>query len=384
MPVQVYARSAVLALAAAILGAMRSARAAARLAPALAMAPPAPPRFRRRAIDRALARLRVPQPTMMILRSLVRWPLRAALTAPGLALAVAVLVASGFFGDAFAAILDSAFDQSNRQDATLIFADDRPRVAPEEVRRLPGVVQAEPQLLIPAILRHGPAEKRVAIEGRQPGADPGRVGDAEGRVVTPAPDALHLSQRLAGALDVAPGDRLRVEVLGGRRERVELPVAGVVPLFIGLGAYTEIDSLDALQRRAPRLPVVNVALDHRQGQAFHAPLEEIPRLSAAVFTTENRRAFEQTIAQNIAVSATVYVALGVMITFGMACNAARIQLSERARELASLRILGFTRAEVGYVLTGETLLLALLAQPLGRGIGAGVARLFTERFSSDL
>jgi putative ABC transport system permease protein len=100
--------------------------------------------------------------------------------------------------------------------------------------------------------------------------------------------------------------------------------------------------------------------------------------------TENRRAFEETISQNIVVINGIYAVIAIMITVGVAYNGARIQLSERARELASLRILGFSRAEVSSVLVGETMLLALLAQPLGWLFGAWIATALSNSFTSDL
>jgi putative ABC transport system permease protein len=384
MPGEVYVLSGLLALAAATLGAIRSALSAARLPPAVAMSPPAPPRYRRNLLDRGLAAARLSQPTMMIVRSLVRWPVRALLTTLGLALATSILVSSGFFSDATDEMIGTIFDQSNRQDVMLVLSDDLPRAAVEEVRRLPGVLRAEPQLYHAAILRHGHREKRTAVEARDPDADLSRVVDDAGRAVTPEPGSVHLSRRLARHLDVGAGDTVTIEFLAGRRETVEVPVGGIVTQFIGLGAYMDLDSLNALHRTAPRVSTVNLALDEAETEAFHRAIKEIPRISAAVFMTVNRRSFVDTIQQNMLVTATVYGALGVLITFGVAYNGARVQLSERARELASLRILGFSRAEVSYVLIGETLILALLAQPLGWWIGVGVARLFTQAFSSDL
>ncbi|MEI4600242.1 FtsX-like permease family protein, partial [Klebsiella pneumoniae] len=79
--------------------------------------------------------------------------------------------------------------------------------------------------------------------------------------------------------------------------------------------------------------------------------------------------FRETIAQNINYSVTIYVTLAVIIAFGVVYNSARIQLSEHARELASLRVLGFSRGEVSRVLLTELAVLTLIAVPLGWAIG---------------
>ncbi|MBN2905083.1 MAG: FtsX-like permease family protein [Rhodobacteraceae bacterium] len=380
----VYAISAVIALVAAGLGAVRAALAAASLSPAVAMAPPAPPRYSRSLFDRALGALRLSQPAMMVARAILRWPVRSGLTVLGLALAVAVMVAATFFDDALDKIVDGAFYQSNRQDAILMFSQDQPVSVLEEVRRLPGVLAVEGQLYLAADLHHGHLSKKIAIEARPPGTDLARVVDAQGRVVVPPPDAIVLADRLAVQLGVGPGDRIEVEFLGGRRETHSLPVAALVTQYFGLGAYMEFDTANRLFRQAPQVSSVNIALDTRAEAALHARLKDMPGLAGTIMMTETRRSFQDTIAENVVIMTTVYATIAVLITIGVAYNGARVQLSERARELASLRILGFTRSEVSVILMGETMLLALLAQPMGWGLGWAISWAMTAGFTSDL
>lgn len=384
MPPSAYATAGALGLAAALAGAGQSALRAARLPPAVAMAPPAPPNFRRTALDRLLAALRLSQPSMMILRGLMRWPLRAALTGLGLAMAAAVMVAATFFDDALAEIIDLAFYQSNRQHATLVFTEDLPIRVVEEVRALPGVLVAEPMASAPVVLRHGARSKRLALEARPEGAELARVVDRAGHPVALPDHGVMLSERLAEVLALQPGDMVTVEFLTGRREAVRLPVTGLVRQYFGLGAYMEIGALDRLLRRAPAASAVNVTLDPAARDRFEVALTDLPALAGKVMLLDNRRSFEATIAENVTRMTVVYAALGVVITLGVAYNGARVQLSERARELASLRILGFGRGEVAYILMGEIALLAVLAQPVGWAVGAAIAAAMVQGFSSDL
>ncbi|WP_299961312.1 FtsX-like permease family protein [uncultured Roseobacter sp.] len=380
----VYAAAGLAGLATTSLGAAHSALQAARLAPAIAMQPPAPPRFKRSFIDEMMARLRLTQPTIMILRSLLRWPLRSFLTSLGLALAVASVIASIFINDALDEIVDLAFYQTNRQDAMLIFSDDVLETALEEARTLPGVLQAESQQFHTAILHKGHLSKRVAVEARRPGTDLSRVIDASGRLMTAPPGGILLSIRLADQLDVQAGDVIEAEFLSGRRETFDLVVTGLVEQHFGLGAYMDLAFLNALFRQAPQLTTVNVTLDEHQTEALHKAIKELPELSGLIEMTENRQSFQDTIDQNVTVMNTIYIVIAVLITVGVTYNAARIQLSERARELASLRILGFDRGEVSYILVGEMMLIALIAQPFGWLIGAWIARTMTNAFTSDV
>lgn len=379
-----YALSGLLAIAAAGLGAARSALHAARLAPAVAMAPPAPPRFRRTLLDRALAAMQLSQPAMMILRSLMRWPVRSAMTTLGLSLAVAVLVAAGFFSAALDELVDTTFNQSNRQDAMLMFEPDIPETALAEVERLPGVLRAEGQQFHAAVLRHGHREKDVPIEARRPGADLARIIATDGRPVDPPPQGLMLSERLAAQLEVRPGDMIEVELLGKRNETHHVRVAGIVTQYVGLGAYMNLDAFSRMLRQAPRISVANMALDEAALPRLYRVLKDTPELSGLVLLDKMQTSFETTIRQNVTIMTSVYMIVAVLITVGMAYNGARILLSERARELASLRILGFSRGEVSFILLGETMLLAVLAQPLGWLLGAGIATALVTGATSDL
>lgn len=384
VPAGVYGLSGLAALAGTMLGALGSARAAARLPPAVAMQPPAPPAFRKTMADRVMALFALRQTTIMIFRSLIRWPLRSALTALGLGAATASVIASGFMFGALDRIIDLAFNQSYRQDAMILLASEAPDTALADIGRLPGVLQTEPQQFHAATLRNGPREKRVAIEARPAGAELSRVIGAGGAPIDPPPGGILLSDRLARQLEVGVGDPITVEFRTGLRETHQMIVAGLVEQYFGLGAYLEIGEIDRLLRRSPQMTVANILIDPRQQEALHERLQDIPMLAGLIEMTKNRQSFEATIRENVVVVNSVYAVIAVLITVGVAYNAARIQMSERARELASLRIMGFTRAEVSFVLVGETMLIALIAQPLGWVMGRWIAQALSRGFTSDL
>ncbi|MAZ16994.1 MAG: ABC transporter permease [Ahrensia sp.] len=379
-----YALSAVLGLLAAAFGAVLNAMKAARLAPAVAMSPPAPPNFRRGVLDRLFSTMRLSQPTMMILRGIMRWPLRASLTSFGMALGVAVLVASSFFNDSMDEIIAVAFFQSNRQDAVLLLTRNQPISVLEDIERLPGVLRAEGQLSLPVRLSNGHLEKRVSIEASWPHSDLSRVIDPDGKVIEAPAEGILLSKRLAGQLGVSPGDGLDVEFLSGRRETHRLFVSGIVTQYFGIGAYMNADYAAWLFRETPQISAANVLVDDTRIDDLHRALKDMPNLAGLIMLNDTRQTFRDTIKENIVIQSVIYIAIAAMITIGVTYNSARIQLSERARELASLRILGFTNAEVSYILMGETLLLAILAQPLGWAVGALLAWGMGFAFASDL
>jgi putative ABC transport system permease protein len=380
----VYAASGIAALLTTTLGATQTAIKASRLAPAIAMQPPAPPQFKRSLIDHAMVAAKFSQPTIMILRSLLRWPVRSGLTILGLALAVSTVVSPSFFSYALDKIVDSAFYESARQDAILVLAHDMPENVLATAAALPAVLQVEGQQYHPIILRNGLYEKRTTIQAGRPDSDLSRVISSDGTQINVPAGGVVLTERLAAHLRVGVGDQVAASFLSGRQETHTLTVTGTIAQYFGLGAYMDLDYANTLLRQSTRISLVNVSLDDAEVVALHAALKNIPKLVGIVMMTDTRRSFSDTIEQSIGVMNMVYIVIALLITIGVTYNGARIQLSERSHELASLRILGFTRSEVSYILIGETMLLSVLAQPLGWWIGAEIATAMANGFSSDL
>ncbi|SDN99799.1 putative ABC transport system permease protein [Lutimaribacter pacificus] len=380
----VYALAGLIGLTAAALGAIRAAWGAARLAPAVAMAPPAPPSFRRGHMDALAHWLRLPQTAMMVLRGILRWPVRAGMTALGLSLGVAILAASSAMLDSLDVMMESAFFKSNRQHASLSLAQEVGLDAVTDARHLPGVLVAEPQFNLPVTLHNGARSKRLAISARMPGGDLARTLDVEGRHVPLPEKGIMLSDQLADYLGLVPGDQVLVELSGTRSGQFHVPVAGVTTQYIGIGAYMQMDALAAHLREGPRVTTLNLWIDMAQLPELQAALKETPMLATVAMLTDVRNSFQATISETVQIYSVLFITISVLITVGVAYNGARIQLSERARELASLRILGFTRTEVSSILLGETALLALFAQPLGWLIGAWISWAMVAGFQSDL
>ncbi len=379
----VYAISGLAGAAAAALGAVLAVRNVVALSPAVAMSPPAPPRYRAGRTDRMLHRMRLHQTTMMIWRSLTRWPMRAALTTIGIATSAAVMVGTLFMLDAMETLLDKAFVALNRQDAMVSFAAERPARVLEDVRHLPGVMAAEPVWSLPVRLRHGPHERRAVMEARAPGATLTRLLSLDGKVVTPAGGVL-LSQRLAGQLDLRPGQALQVvfPTLGATEH--ELRFVGIADQSFGQGAYVSRETLARLTGQAPRATLVNLLTDPAERAALLAKVKATPAIAGVVEMDAVRKGFTDTIGENAGMMTSINSFLAALIAIGVVYNAARIQLSERARELASLRILGFTRGEVSYILLGELALLVLIAIPIGLFLGYGLAAVVVAGFDNDL
>lgn len=379
-----YAISALAGMTAAVVGAIGAVQRVVVLRPAVAMSPPAPTRFRKGLLDQVIRLFSPRQTTMMILRAIGRWPLRAAFTSLGIATSASVMVASMFMFDAMDELMEVSFVQITRQDAVLAFALERPEIALEDVANLPGVLLAEGSWDLPVRLTHGSRTRTVAVTGLRQENTLSRVFDATTGALVQPEDGLVMSRRLAGHLNAQVGDVIDVEFLQLGDETHQVVVTGVVTQYFGLGAWMGADTLGSMLNRTPRITSANIEIDEAQADALYEAVKDAPAISGITLLDQVRRSFDETIAENAGMTTTINSLLAALIAIGVVYNSARIQLSERARELASLRILGFTRGEVSYILLGELAILTLVAIPLGLWIGTGLAALIVAGFDSDL
>lgn len=371
-------------LAAAVLGAIRAVRAAARLPPAVAMSPPAPPAYRSLMAGALGAWIEIPKTWVMVLRHLLHWPWRTVGGVIGLSLSVAVLVGSLWAVGGVNYMIDYTFNKTERQDATINFSGTRPASAAQAVGRLPGVVALEPFRALGVEIANGHVSRRIALIGRPAQGELTRLLDTNLNRVSLPDSGLVLTRSLANILRVGPGDVVELRLLEGRRQSRFARVATVVEGYLGLGAYMELGALQRLIDEGDRISGVNITVDTLRQDDLFAQLKQTPSLGQISMQTVALQQFRATMAQNLYVMIGVLVGLAGIIAFGVVYNFSRISLSEQGREMASLRVLGFTRAEVSALLLAEIAVLTLLAQPLGWALGFLVAFAMVEGFSSEI
>lgn len=370
--------------AAALLGAVKAVREVAWLSPAVAMSPPAPQRYRKvlgGLVD--LSRF-VKLSNVIVMRHLTHWPLRTLSGILGMALAVAILVGSLWAFGSINHMIDITFRLSDRYDAAITFTSVRPMTALYEARRLPAVLQAEPFRSLPVKLRHEQVERRVSLVGKSADASLSRVLDGDLRPVVLPDKGLVISDALARLLKIEIGDAVEVEILEGRRQRVVQPVSAIITGFIGLTAYMNLDQMNRMLKEGDVISGVYLGLDVAAREDLFAVLKETPAASFISLQYAALQTFRETLAQNLTFMISVYAVLAGIIAFGVVYNFARISLSEQGREMASLRVLGFTKGEVSALLLGELAVVVILAQPLGWLIGYGFALTMSEGFRTEL
>jgi putative ABC transport system permease protein len=370
--------------AAAALGALAAVRRVLVLAPAEAMRPEPPARFRAGAIERAGPAARMPASARMIWRNLARRPLRAALSVVGVACAVAILLVGRFFVDAVGHLAEVQFRAVQREDLTVAFHEPLPSRVRHELAALPGVLRAEPFRVVPARLRFEHTSRRVPIFGLVGDAELRRILDADRAAVAPPREGVLLTAKLAEILHVRPGEALRVELLEGERPARDLPVAGVVDELFGLNAYMEARSLQRLMREQGSWSGAFLRVDAAGAPHLNAELKRMPAVAGASSRLAMVESFESTLARSFGIFTSVLVFFASVIACAMVYNTARIALSERGRELASLRVLGFTRAEISALLLGEQAFVTLLSIPVGFAIGRALCEAIAGAYQWEL
>lgn len=379
-----YVLAGVLSLLAAIIGAIHALREVVTLPPAVAMLPPAPPRFRRLMPAALALRNVLSQPVVMMLRNVSSHPFRAMFTTLGMACATGIIVTTLFLSGMMEALIDVTYFMSDRQDATVSFVERRPISVVSEVKRLPGVLAAEPVREVPVRIRKGSIEKRVMIRGRPRDADLSRVVDLELRLIALPETGLAISSWLAKILAAHVGDVVEIDLLEGQRRTVSLPVVALIEDYFGMQGMMDADALARLMREAPAVNSINISVDEGMRDQFFAALKRLPIVGGVALQRVSLARFREALAVLVNTMANIYTGLAVVIAFGVIYNNTRIALSERARELASLRVLGFTPLEVMRILLLELALLTLIAQPPGWAIGYALAWMMKTNMEADV
>ncbi|MCP3963151.1 MAG: ABC transporter permease [bacterium] len=376
--------AALVSLAAALLGSASAVRRAVSLPPAEAMRPEPPASYSRTWLERAGLTSWLSQPARMVLRNLRRRPGRALTSIAGIAASASILIVGLFMIGAMDEMLDVQFNVVQRQDLTVTFVQPVSGRALHEIERLPGVMASESMRSVPVRLRHGHRSRQAAITGLAAGSRLQRVIDSSEAPVDLPPEGIVLSATLAEKLEIEAGDDLTVEVLEGARPVRKVRVTALVDEYMGMSVYMEIGALRRLMGEGESLSGAFLEVDPARAEELYDRLKALPRVAGVAVRSAMIESFDKSVKQFIGSTIFFNVLFAAIIAFGVVYNTARISLSERARELASLRVLGFTRAEISSILLGELALLTLLAVPVGLVLGYGFAALAVTAWETEI
>lgn len=373
-----------LALCAVTAGVWNAVWKAASLPPAQAMQPEAPPRYRQSIVERIGLYPLLSQTLRMILRHLERWPIRSALSTVGIALSVAILIMGNFVQDTVEHTLDFQFFKVHRHDMMVTFIEPTTQASRYEMQRMPGVKSVEPFRAVPVRLVHQQNSRRMELLGLPATQQLFRVVDPNRGPIELPSDGLVLSRRLADLLGCRSGDQVQVEVLEGLRTKCDLPISAVIDDYLDLSAYMELDSLHRFLREQDAVSGVTMSIDSAAVGKLYQQLQQTPRVAGVSIKRADIESYQKTMAENILRMKLINVVFAAIVAVGVVYNCARISLAERSRELATLRVLGFTRGETSRILLGELAILVVAAIPLGLLMGYGLSWLLSNALNTEL
>ncbi len=369
---------------AAAFGALAAVRKAVKLPPAEAMRPEPPPDFHTGFFERVNLKKYFSAEVRMIFRNLSRQYFKALLSVVGIALSVALLFVGFYFFDAVNRLIEVQFYHTQREDAQILFTKPLSGAVRYEIAGLPAVRRVEMFRAVPARLRFGHRSRRVGLLGLEAGGSLRKITDMDFQSFDLPPDGIVLTKYLAEILDVGVGDMLTIEVKEGARPTREMRVAATVDELLGLNAYLDIRALHRLMREEDTVSGAFLAVDNAGADALYLKLKNLPNVATVSLPKTALESFNETFAQNIGTSTFILVVFAGVITFGVIYNGARIALSERGREFASLRVLGFTQREIAVMLLGEQAVLTFLAIPVGYLFGIFLSSLMNAAIDVEL
>lgn len=377
------ASAAGITMAAAVLGALKAVYSAVSIAPAEAMRPEPPAIFGHTLLEKAGFH-KMNAPARMVLRNLERQPVKTVLSITGIAMSVAILIVSGFQKDAINYMIRVQFNLAEKQSATVQFFETESARAQFELASIAGIDYVEPLRNAPVVLRNGQREYRTAIRALLADSRLNRILDKELRQIPLIDGGLFISAYLAKRLRVQVGDVIDVEFLDGTRRTVSLPIAATIEDYVGLNAYMTNKSLSLYrpERHAMEGALLTISAGH-ESQVKDALLK-IPQIAGVSFRSDIMASFRRNMDETLLAFTFFSILLAGSIAFAVVYNNARIAFAERERELASLRVLGFSQTEVARILIGEILLLTLAAVPLGFILGYGFAALISLGLQTDI
>jgi len=380
---QIFLWAGLITFVTAIAGTIGAVVRAVSLPPAEAMRPEAPARFRPMIIDK-LSLPFISPALRMIIRNLERRPLRALASAFAISCSVMIVVVEFGLFDALNRMMEVQFRDIQREDIAVTLNEVHSARTQFELAGLPGVIRSEAFRAVPVRLRFQHRSRKTSILGLPEKCALHLIVDDHGNRLTLPPEGIVLSSTLAGILGVVPGDNLNVEVLEGKRPVRRIVLAATVDELLGTNAYMNIYALNRLMHEDHSISGSLMQVDAGKEEQLYQRLKQLPAVAAVSIKASAVNSFKETVSRSMTLSIGTLIIFASVIAVGMIYNGARIALSERSRELATLRILGFTRREITFILLGEQAFITVVALPFGFVAGYALCAILAIRLQTEL
>ena len=373
-----------ISIVSALIGTLHSLWRAAKQPPAEAMRPEPPAKYQITLLEKMGIGRALSQPSRIIARNIERKPIRTFLSVIGIAVACATMISSGFFKDSVDYMVNVQFVLSQKEDMAVGFVEPTSYRALYELKEMEGVHHAETFRTVPVKFKFGRSSYKTVINGIEPDSRLHPLVDTNLKPVALPQEGIVLNDYLGEILGVKAGDMLTVEALEGSKAIRQVQVVALVKLYLGVMGYMDLKALNRLMREGDAVSGVYLTADAQYQEKLYRSFVNMPRVSGTIVRKNEIRNFYDVQAKGMLFFTFIATLMACSIAIGVVYNNARIALSERSRELSSLRVLGYTRGEISYILLGELAFIALAAIPLGFLIGRALCAYIAAALQSDL
>jgi putative ABC transport system permease protein len=382
VPASVVAVGVLVTLAAASAGALSSALRVARLPPAEAMRPKVPTFVRRSALERLGVSFGSPA-ARLVVRELSRRPGRVLLSAVGLSFAIAINVIGRFNGDVLESFMVDQFSGAMREDVSVTLRRTTDAAGLATIEAIPGVLRAEPLRAAPVELESGRVKRKRSLVGHPDGAELRRLVDRHGAPVAIPEHGVALDDTTAEALGVGPGDVITLRSLEGRRLTRRVRVAAVFDALTALEVHADLAEVERLTAE-PGISAVLLSVEPGRTAEVRRRLYQLPEVLGVSERAELIARFLALTGATMTTMVLILTAFAAVIAVGVVYNDARITLSAQARELATLRVLGFSRREVSRLILAQIAVVVGLAVVPGLLLGRAGVELVASSVDPEL
>ena len=379
-------QSAVLTMVCAAAGAFGAARQAARIEPAIAIRAEAPKYSRRIFLERFnLIWGSLSFSSKMIARNMARYKFRAVFTLSGVAMSTAMLLMGWFLMDAVIYMIDFQFSQTQLEDVRVLLNGEQGKDTYHDLQRLSDVKAVEPVLQYPFEARTNWRKKEIAIVGIPAQSTLWRLIDTQGNRVEIDKHDFVLDERLAEQLGVQPGDELVLKPLMGRvpKER-RVHVTKIVKQYLGMGSYMEIEALSRVLDEPFAMNTALVRSEWQRARELDKSLRDVAAIASVRIKEDSHANLKKSLGESMRAVNVIILGFAAAIAFAIIYNSTIVSLTERHRELAALRVMGYLPSEVGRLIYNENLLLSAIGFVVGIPLGIGLCGLIVMAYENDL
>ncbi len=317
-------------------------------------------------------------------RNMWRNKKRTIFTVSAISMTVGLMISILMMLDSVDYLFEMAFGDALSYDYKVAFTTDVHQDIVNDLSEFEEITYVEPIAEYPFRLKNGWREKNTMIMGIERNSRVYHLSGLNGGRIDVPREGILLTEGLAESLGVKRGDMLTIEALNKPGIERQVTVKGLVEEYMGGSGFMELDVLNGVLQEGSTINNALINLRYNSGN-FVRDIEGMAYVQSV-------REPDDMVKQYNEYMGLMYAYIGVIITlscimgFAIIYNTTTISIMERKRELASLRIMGFTNKKVSELIFNENTAVSVMGlivgMPLGRFMGVQMLNYVPEDMMS--